>query len=337
MKATRNMSHQPCSLPQKSCGVTLIELMIAMVIGLLMIAGALTLYARTRDSYQTLDSISRLQESARYAMDVLEDDVRLAGFWGLTNNPANVTNIGATIAVGSTCGNWPNNWATDLGNFIAGSNDSYGLTCAAYGSGAQANTDVIAVRRASAQRITQTAAGVTPFDNDILVATSRSTGVLFVGADALAAGYDIADVANQPHTDDTRQLFVNAYYVSKDSSLGTGYPSLRRWTLGAGPTMTDQEIMPGVEDMQIQYGIDSTAFATGDQRVAAYYVDPGAVPAGAEVVAVRIWLRVRSQSLDLGFVDNTPYVYADENTAAIGDHYHRFVLQRTIQIRNTRQ
>ena len=75
-------------------GVSLVELMVSLVIGSLLIIGAVTVYMQSRNTYRTTDSASRLQETARFAMDVLEPDVRMAGFWGLTNRADFIDNRG---------------------------------------------------------------------------------------------------------------------------------------------------------------------------------------------------------------------------------------------------
>ncbi len=66
-------------------GTGLVELMVAMMIGLFLILGAVTLYIQSRQSYRTIEAVARLQEKARYALDVLETDIRTANHWGLHN------------------------------------------------------------------------------------------------------------------------------------------------------------------------------------------------------------------------------------------------------------
>ena len=92
----------------------------------------------------------------------------------------------------------------------------------------------------------------------------------------------------------------------------------------------DEEIAPGVEDFQIRFGIDTD----GDQE-AESFVDPNAV-AGNPVVAVRVWLLVRALEQEQGFVDNEVRVYAGKNVPAPNDNVRRILVERTIQLRNTR-
>lgn len=72
-------------------GVGLVELMIGMTIGLFLILGVLEVFASTRASYRTQEALSRIQESGRFAVNFLSRDVRMAGYAGCVRN-APVTN-----------------------------------------------------------------------------------------------------------------------------------------------------------------------------------------------------------------------------------------------------
>ena len=96
--------------------------------------------------------------------------------------------------------------------------------------------------------------------------------------------------------------------------------------------ISDEEIVSGVEDMQVRFGVDSDGDASLDQ-----YVNPGAVPAGARVVAATVWLRIRSEERDAGHVDDRAYQYADMASAwTPGDAYRRIVVSKTMHLRNAR-
>ncbi len=332
-----NCALRPAPAHRTERGVSLIELMVALTIGLIMIAGAATIYSKTRDVYRSMETTARLQETARFAMSVVESDVRMANFWGLISRPDLFTNNATSTApftpnVANNCGA-DSTYVTDTGSYIAGTNNAYSLSCAAYGSGAVAGSDVLVSRRASSTRIAQTNTAVAKFENYLMVESSRTAAELFKGdsAGTIPSAYAQSDTSGEPPRADTRQLLVNAYYVSKDSSVATGYPSLRRKTLIKGPAIQDDEIAPGVEDFQVQLGVDTT----GD-RNADVFVNPGSVPAGGVVVAVRVWMRIRAQDLDVGWKDTQGYAYADRNQAAFNDQYRRIVYVKTIQLRNTR-
>ena len=59
-------------------GVTLIELMVAMLIGSILLIGAVTVFSDSRATFRTSDIIARLQENARFALDTIEPDIRQA-------------------------------------------------------------------------------------------------------------------------------------------------------------------------------------------------------------------------------------------------------------------
>ena len=67
---------------KRSRGVTLIELMIAMVISTIVLLGVATVYSSTKRSYKVQEEMARLQENARYAFNVMSRDIRGAGFIG---------------------------------------------------------------------------------------------------------------------------------------------------------------------------------------------------------------------------------------------------------------
>jgi len=321
----------------RQAGLTLVELMVAMAIGVFLIAGALTVFAKTRDLYRTNEDAARLQETARFAMGLMEGDLRMANYWGLMNRAelflnAGVDNAGvddnppdpsldAFEAAIDECGD---NWAVRVRDFIeAFEGYPFGAgACAAQGNAAAAG-DVLVVRRASSNVIPLATPG------PIKVQASRTSAALFFGNDtsAIPAGF-------LPPLSQTHALVAHGYYVSSDAA--TGMPSLRRKRLGVdtgAPAILDEEVVPGIEDLQVELGIDEN----GDEIVDYYDAPPpGGVGAGDEVVAVTIWLMVRSERPEVGFTDNRRYVYAGRDITP-NDGFRRLLTSKTIQLRNTRR
>lgn len=291
--------------------------------------------ARSRALGSAVETNARLQESARHAMAVIESDARMAGFWGLTNSAATIT-VNAALGFPPKCGGTA--WLADTMMFVDGTNNSYLAVpdCGALSGGARTGTDVLIVRRASARRIApQRPTVVVPDQDRVLVISNHASGQIFVPSDlgnAIPPGYATADVAGEPPLADTRALLVNAYYVSADSSVAKGFPALRRKTLTAGPGIGDEEIMPGVEDLQFQIGLDTT----GDLSVDTY-VNPGAMPGGALPLTLRIWLRLRAQDREPGYRDDQPMSYAGQIVAAPDDSFRRLLVTKTIHLRNARR
>lgn len=65
-------------------GFSLVELMVALTLSLVLMAGVIELFVANKRSYQTSDAIAYMQESARFAAYLLEKDIRMAGFTGCT-------------------------------------------------------------------------------------------------------------------------------------------------------------------------------------------------------------------------------------------------------------
>ncbi|NNF62362.1 MAG: hypothetical protein HKN06_13675, partial [Gammaproteobacteria bacterium] len=103
----------------------------------------------------------------------------------------------------------------------------------------------------------------------------------------------------------------------------------------------DQEVLSGVEDFQFQFGIDTDGDLDANRYVNAN--NPMLVPGdpafdpNAQIVSVRIWLRMRTIHPEQGHTDTSAYVYADHNTPAPNDNFRRLVVSKTIQLRNTKE
>jgi type IV pilus assembly protein PilW len=323
-----------CRMTQRACarGLSLIELLVALTIAAILIAGATTVYVDSRKTYEVNETTARLQETARYALSVIEPDIRMSNYWGLVKGAGIVVNqatpAAASAGAPTACGN---NYAHNLVRNIEGSNDSYGPGCAAFNAKPVASSDTLTIRRAA----------ITP-------SSGAATGRLRIcSTRVLAELVTDSGLCTAPPAGQTNDLIVNAYYVDQDSTHRAGLPSLRRKALVAGPDFTDEEVIPGVEDMQIQFGVDTN----GTSGMAQRYINPAALGANQQIVSVRIWLLVRAENPEVGFRDGRTYEYANRSAAtgttnnlttagAAGfayvpaDGFRRMLVSRTIQIRN---
>ncbi|MGC3982269.1 MAG: PilW family protein [Steroidobacteraceae bacterium] len=308
-------------------GINLIEIMVSMVIGLFLVLGATTLYINSKKSADVDDSIARLQETSRYALSILETDIRMANFWGLVKDGSNVTNRlqninpTSTLTTGTNADNCGANYPLDAINPIVATNNSYpfsNTTCAAVNN-AQASADTLTVRRAST---TGTATAGT-----LQVCATRQSSTIISNGTCASQVFD---------------LMTNIYYVAQGSAQSATLPSLRRKSLINGPAFQDQEIIPGIEDMQIELGWSNDA---SNSAAAVQYLQPGTAVANGQVVAVRLWLLVRAETQDFTYTDTKTYTYADRAGTATGtltagrpyapnDNFQRLLVSRTFFIRN---
>jgi|GEM_PF-2451490 len=318
-------------LPRRTAeGFGLVEVLVALALGLLVVIAAVAVLVRAGDLRRAVEADARLQETARHALALLEADVRMAGYWGLARTGAVTTETSITFP--DKCGRRA--WVDATAPVVDGSNGTWlgASGCTASSGGHLAGTDVLVVRRASAQRIVPDASLVPSSDrNRVVVASGHVSGTVFVPSDhggGWPAGYDPTDRPDEPPLAELRALAVNAYYVSADSSVGRGFPALRRKSLVAGPDIGDDELAIGIEDLQVRIGADVSGDGVPDAWVGA-----GALPAGARPVTVSIALVVRSETRESGYPDTAP---ADETTPTwVTDGHRRLRLARTVWLRNS--
>lgn len=348
MKFSTKFNH--AMRPAAQDGMTLIELMISMMIGMFLLLGTMTVYQQSRSSFRVADSVARLQENARFTLDLMEPDIRLAKYWGLAPEPGTIGIVPPAVVI--TCDTVdtsaamlpPTNystWALNVLRPIQGVDETsgyghatLGIPCSPrFGVGTQQpQSDALVVRHAAGQTAPLTN-GITQVHTGLMQAAIFNNGV----APFVPANPGVAPTQ-------THNVVTNIYYVSQSSDLDPAMPSLRIKTLIAGGIHQDQELLPGVENLQVQFGI-----STDNDQDVERYVDPDHaalnIP-GVEIVSVRLWMLLRADRMEVGFTDTKTYVPPDPDfnitPCAPGagciypsDH-RRLVASKTILLRNTR-
>jgi type IV pilus assembly protein PilW len=304
-------------------GLSLVELMISLVLGGLIIAAVGAVYMSSRQSFRTQDAMARMQEGARYAFETMAVDMRQVGF-GCHQAPGAAPDLV--------------NWYTNvLKQPLRGYQDGAGLPASI--TGEIAGTDALMVLRADKSReVLITAAGTAaadvPFEAGGLAlvtydysdasqhAATAAAGATYTLGAAEACKTGVADSANN------RLLPVagHLYFIRNNAA---GEPSLYRETLLANGTTEAQELVEGVEDMEVLYGED-TSFTvaycpedTASRCSADVYVAADAVANWNRVVSVRVSLTMRTVA------DNIA-----TEVSAEGDRRIRKIFTTTIAVRN---
>jgi type IV pilus assembly protein PilW len=290
-------------------GFSLVELMVALAIGIFLLAGALTVFQQTRTQYRAIEAVSRLQESARYAMSVLENDLRLAGYWAKHSQSGSVAGAPAVLAL-ALCDPDFDPTPANLQTYVAGGG-TVTLDCA---TNPRAGTDVLIVRRSSVDPVPPELAADEDTEPDlvggVLYAQNTYVGTFVFEGDTVPTPY-FSD------TSDTHFLVANAYYVSNSSESDPNLPSLHRVSLAAGPAAQDDEIIQGIESLTVEFGLDTN----GDAAVDTWSVDPAALALDPPLAA-RVTLVARAEQR--------------ENTVA-PDGFRRFSITKTVYLRNERR
>lgn len=324
--------------------------MISMALGLLLLAAFFAVMQRCRDSFSAGESLSGLQDNARHALSVMVPDIEHAGFFGFAGSSARYSRGGSVLAEGAQlqqpdathavaavpglptgahdCGV---NYALDLGLGVQGSNNSYAAAarCAptASAGGARAGADTLTLRHASLE-VTKPLAGRLQLYSRRL--ESGAAGELF--ADGRAPGPTDANA-------EVRDLEVRKYYVANDSVDRRQWPALRVKALtesrGAAQ-FRDEEVLPGVEDLQVEFGVRDPADTEG---LLSFVAPDFADLRSRTVVAVRLWLRIRADRTEAGYFDTRPLHYAGVEFVPddLEARQRRVLVQRTVALRNPRR
>jgi type IV pilus assembly protein PilW len=339
---------------QAGRGFTLIEVLVALAIGLFLIAGLVAVMQRCRTLYAATESLAQVQDSARHALGVMVSDLEHAGFYG-ASSPARVELLSAgsvvahdealrqpdatrtvTAAPGLPAGSHACgvNFAVDLSLPVEAADNQYRLgvdpsDCkpTASAGGASDGADTLTVRHASLQTTTARPGRLQLFSRAL-----ASLGPVQMFADGRAP-------SPRETGDEIRDLEVRSYYVSTHSVGRTNWPALRVKALtesrGAAQ-FRDEEVMPGVEDLQVELGVRNEA---GGESLLDFLPADSPRVRREPVVAVRLWLRVRAEDTEPGYRDPRPLAYANavfepDDTQA---RQRRILVSRTVALRSAIQ
>lgn len=307
-------------------GFNLPELLVAMVLGLALLAAFLAVLLRCRDQFATHESLARLHDAARHALSVLVPDIEHAGFYGFGHG-AEAQVIGALPAGLDDCGT---GFALALDRPVQGANNRFALgagatDCEPTGSagGARESTDVLTLRHAAFDTAAPRAGRLQIHSHRL---AAHGAPLLFADGRALPTDAD----------KEIRDLEVRSYYIANDSVGRRGWPALRvkALTEAAGSAQfRDEEVLPGVEDLQVEIGVLDDGGA--EPRIA-FLPPEDAGLAGRRVLAVRLWLRIRADRTEPGYRDTESLAYSDSSFAPSGaDAAHRRLLvSRTVALRD---
>lgn len=263
---------------KSSCkGFTLIELMVSLAIGLFLIAGVFSVYLNGKESQRAVDDQVTMIDNARFAIETISADLRQAGIWGrVKNDPTRVS--GTNLAVASECAV---GWATNINRpfFVFDDLDPYGPPCInQYDVG-----DVVEMRYTLRDSIVPP--GSVLQADEIYVNSDVNSATFFAGT---ASPNTSAAANDYPYV-------ARAYYLSADGdTVGDGVRSLHRVSLQPGPVVVDDLMLVGVEDLQIQIGLDTQPAGSLDGLVDTY-VNPSNVVDWSAARSVQIWVVVRSE------------------------------------------
>jgi len=311
----------------------MVELLIGMILSLIVGAVVVTTFANNRQSFKQDENILRLQDDARHALRELAFDLSMAGHYADLLVPGSIV-PDVSLTIGTDCG--PAGFAEWMYQTSApGTGDSLSVVGLDNASSAtatanfscigpgeiEAGTDVISIKRVAGARTAVPSAG------SVYLRTNGTVGLLFrepmAGAPAIIVPAPSADWEYRP----------SIYYVRNFANTpADGIPTLCRKVLrGAGPSMTTECLASGIEDLQVEYGIDTTDDGNPD-----VFVSNPTIAQMQDAVSARIFLLARTTEDDVSYVNDKTYQLSNAPAYTPNDGFHRHVFATTVTIQNIR-
>jgi len=290
-----NFAH---AMAKKQSGLSLVELMIALTIGLLLLAGLTLIFVNSSEANRELQKTAQQVENGRYAIDIISQDLRLAGFYGhfyelpaapgALPDPCEIASAAAlqdALALPVQGYRAPN--LTLRAVISATTCDDKGLLT---DPNLKPGSDVLVIRRSDTNVLARPG-GIATTNEFYVQATGIAAEVQVgngaaIGASNKANGAVSAYFLNDATTPaPIRKLHVHVYFVAPCSvgsasvtvngvvidgictSADDTIPTLKRLeliSLGGNATMRLVPLVEGVEFLKIEYGVDNSPGGTPD-------------------------------------------------------------------------
>lgn len=307
-------------------GLSLVELLVALVLGVVLTFGAMNLLLQSKRSYIEAEELARLQENGRFALRYLSHELVMAGYLASLVPGTEVDSVEA----GTACFDYlmdtlrPLEYVNDVtrdGESGSGDHDLPADCLVARKH--LAGTDLLVIRRTAGSPALTGGDELVPVDADAIYLRTDSGGA----APRLQRGGADDGVDGELWEYVPEVLYLRDYSVVS----GDGIPALCRKRLGRSSNdMAPSEcLVEGIENLQLEFGIDESGDELADR------FDSAPDPAGlTAAVAIRIHLLVRSVRPLPGHVDARSFLLGGTEVAAAGDGHFRRLMQTTILLRN---
>lgn len=338
----------PMSL-QRQRGLSLVELMVAMALSLLLMLGVIQIFLSSKQTYSTNNALSRVQENGRFAMQFLISDIRNTGYKGQclggpTLHLKDSADELELFTLDDPIQGWEGKGSTDEQHthldgknrlpktdslfikFAAGEQDFQG------GSGNKTHTPQLGINKAS---------GITA-GSIILISDARGCDLFQSANNANSnnlqkAGKNVKpgnedEDWSHPYTSEMEILTLqNAFYfIRKHDDRPPSLVRSRLKAISSNAGYVEEELVEGVQDMQIKYGVTNGENSQVTEYKTADEID--SLLKWGNVASVRIELLVVSS--DTNVTQEQQIVRFDEEDVAIENRRLAQVFSTTIGIRN---
>jgi type IV pilus assembly protein PilW len=369
---------------RRCAGFSLIELMVAMVLGLVLTFAMINVFISSKTAFKRQEQLNSVQQGVRIAFEYLANDARMVGHLGCytgrssgfnnalpagaiaTNYALGVEGYEYTTGAVTLASNAPSNttdtteWVTNIAGGGVNTIPLTDIAGSAGGDGLTPGSDLLVIRtvagkpvRLSADTVaTDTNITVENFtsgkcsggsnkvsglcnNSHVMLAGCQAAGIFSVASAASAPSLALSSAVGAAYVAASTEVFPMqsvAYYVKRSSS-GLTTSLYRRIFDGDNAGGLEQELIEGVENLQLRYGLDSTLPPDG---VVDVYQNADQIADWKTVVAIRMSLLLRASDPvegvavpASGVVNGVAVTYPSS-----GSKYDRRVFTTTIAVRN---
>jgi len=340
----------------KQQGFSLLEIFIALSIGLVLFAGVMSVFVGLKTTVSETSSYGEMQENGRFAISVLTDDLIRQGFWGnlpaemdisVLENPPPVAANDCTIA-GTNNGSFPQavgHFRTIWGATLASASVMNCIT------DAKTTSDIIVIKRVISQPVLPpVTAGKLDANRYYLMSSANS-------ADVFAGNAAIPTIPNSQVWEYQNHI----YYIKNETQGSNIIPVLMqgRLTNSATKAINFQPMIDGIEMIRFWYGVDMDADVDTNDYTDTFNASSGPgdgvidafIPArnmtaalwdndASKILAVKVFVLVRDILPDAKYTNNNTYQLGGSSTAdqfsANGDNYRRLLFSSTVSLQNVK-
>ncbi|SES72083.1 PilW family protein [Thalassotalea agarivorans] len=303
-------------------GFTVLEILVALTIGVFLFAGVLSIFVSMRATTQETSDYGELQENGRFALAVLSDELLRADFWGdfaskfskdsLVSSPASPT--------GADCiGDGLNNrtFPQAVGPFRTLWSDAVSaanpINCIA---DAKLNSDLLQLKRVVSTPVTAATAG------RYYLTSNLSVGAIYAGAGSI------------PFLENSRtwEYQHRIYYIREEGP--SNVPVLMQGRLTTG--MVFSPLVEGIERIHFEFGIDTNgdgsvnSFIAASDMTDAYW--NGSID--SKILAVKVYVLARAVTEDFDYTNGNTYQLGQISVTP-NDNFRRLLFSSTVTLHNS--
>jgi len=319
-------------------GFSLIELMVAIAIGLVLVAGLVTLFANSSGTTNEIEKSMRQIENGRYAAELLSENISIAGYYGELTTEGVLLTSPAACATASNLLGWDNGLSASpvvatepLPVTGLSAVDAAALACLA---NHKSGTAGLVLRHLDTAFVTPG----TATNGNVYLQSSRCAtdpvATRFI-VSTTSADFTLKDI-NCIAINKVQRYITRLYYIATCNECGVDtIPTLKRIELQGGQ-MVVSPLVEGIEDMAYDYGFD-----TNNNGMPDIYRTGLSGTAGAQdndwknVVGIRFHLLSRTTEPSADFTDSKSYALGLSGTRGpFNDHYKRRAYTVTTRLNN---